>query len=176
FRHYWDGLLERAERGVPTLNADPGMAGPTRPRACGGWPNDLPSIDDIDRATRDPPTGRLRACRRPPCAPGTGMAGLYGAGDETESIATIHAALDAGDTLLDAGDCYSAGHNELLIGRAPARSSRQGAGLRQVRCAAFARRKLGRHGYEASRGENFVAYTLTRIELAIAWVLPKGTT
>ncbi len=47
-----------------------------------------------------------------------GMSGMYGASDETESIATIHAALDAGVTLLDTGDYYGAGHNELLIGRA----------------------------------------------------------
>jgi aryl-alcohol dehydrogenase-like predicted oxidoreductase len=47
-----------------------------------------------------------------------GMSDLYGPADEGESIATIHAALDAGVTLLDTGDYYSAGHNELLIGRA----------------------------------------------------------
>jgi aryl-alcohol dehydrogenase-like predicted oxidoreductase len=47
-----------------------------------------------------------------------GMSGMYGAADERESIATIHAALDAGITLLDTGDYYGAGHNELLIGRA----------------------------------------------------------
>ncbi|MGZ8605958.1 MAG: aldo/keto reductase, partial [Actinomycetota bacterium] len=39
----------------------------------------------------------------------------YGPADEEESIATIHAALDAGVTLLDTGDYYAAGHNELLI-------------------------------------------------------------
>jgi aryl-alcohol dehydrogenase-like predicted oxidoreductase len=43
---------------------------------------------------------------------------LYGAADEAESIATIHAAIDAGVTLLDTGDFYGIGHNELLIGRA----------------------------------------------------------
>ena len=43
---------------------------------------------------------------------------LYGAADEAESIATIHAAIDAGITLLDTGDFYGMGHNELLIGRA----------------------------------------------------------
>jgi aryl-alcohol dehydrogenase-like predicted oxidoreductase len=37
---------------------------------------------------------------------------------EAERIATIHAALDAGIALLDTGDDYGAGHNELLIGRA----------------------------------------------------------
>ena len=47
-----------------------------------------------------------------------GMSDFYGPADEAESIATIHAALDAGITLLDTGDYYAAGHNELLIGRA----------------------------------------------------------
>ena len=47
-----------------------------------------------------------------------GMSDLYGPADESESIATLHAALDAGITLLDTGDYYAAGHNELLIGRA----------------------------------------------------------
>ena len=47
-----------------------------------------------------------------------GMSDLYGPADDSESIATIHAALDAGITLLDTGDYYAAGHNELLIGRA----------------------------------------------------------
>jgi aryl-alcohol dehydrogenase-like predicted oxidoreductase len=40
---------------------------------------------------------------------------LYGASDEGEGIATIHAALDAGVTLLDTGDFYGMGHNELLV-------------------------------------------------------------
>jgi len=44
-----------------------------------------------------------------------GMSDFYGPADEAESIATIHAALDAGITLLDTGDYYAAGHNELLI-------------------------------------------------------------
>jgi aryl-alcohol dehydrogenase-like predicted oxidoreductase len=47
-----------------------------------------------------------------------GMSGMYGDADETESIATIHAALDRGITLLDTGDFYGSGRNELLIGRA----------------------------------------------------------
>ena len=47
-----------------------------------------------------------------------GMSDFYGPADEAESIATIHAALDAGITLLDTGDYYGAGHNELLIGGA----------------------------------------------------------
>jgi aryl-alcohol dehydrogenase-like predicted oxidoreductase len=47
-----------------------------------------------------------------------GMSGAYGHSDENESIATIHAALDAGITLIDTGDFYGMGHNEMLIGRA----------------------------------------------------------
>ena len=47
-----------------------------------------------------------------------GMSGMYGPADRGESIATIHAALDAGVTLIDTGDFYGMGHNELLIGEA----------------------------------------------------------
>jgi aryl-alcohol dehydrogenase-like predicted oxidoreductase len=47
-----------------------------------------------------------------------GMSDFYGPADRTESIATIHAALDAGITLIDTGDFYGMGHNELLIGEA----------------------------------------------------------
>src|SRR6266700_693217 len=47
-----------------------------------------------------------------------GMSGMYGPTDEAESIATIHAALDAGVTVIDTGDFYGSGHNELLVGRA----------------------------------------------------------
>lgn len=47
-----------------------------------------------------------------------GMSGMYGQSDDNESIATIHAAVDAGVTLVDTGDFYGAGHNEMLIGRA----------------------------------------------------------
>lgn len=47
-----------------------------------------------------------------------GMSGMYGPSDRAEGIATIHAALDAGITLLDTGDFYGMGHNEMLIGEA----------------------------------------------------------
>ncbi|SAL76969.1 aldo/keto reductase [Caballeronia peredens] len=47
-----------------------------------------------------------------------GMSGMYGPSDRAESIATIHAALEAGVTLLDTGDFYGMGHNEMLIGEA----------------------------------------------------------
>ena len=49
-----------------------------------------------------------------------GMSGMYGPTDEKESVATIHAALDANINLLDTGDFYGMGHNEMLIGRAMA--------------------------------------------------------
>ncbi|MGH3416413.1 MAG: aldo/keto reductase, partial [Actinocrinis sp.] len=43
------------------------------------------------------------------------MSGMYGASDQDESIATVHAALDAGVTLLDTGDFYGMGDNEMLL-------------------------------------------------------------
>src|ERR1700684_2025657 len=47
-----------------------------------------------------------------------GMSGIYGPTDDAESIATIHAAIDAGINLLDTGDFYGMGHNAMLIARA----------------------------------------------------------
>ncbi|MFE0460347.1 aldo/keto reductase [Kitasatospora sp. NPDC058965] len=64
------------------------------------------------------PTRRLGATGPTTSALGLGamgMSDLYGPADEAESIATIHAALDAGVTLIDTGDFYGMGHNELLI-------------------------------------------------------------
>src|SRR5215471_18518281 len=47
-----------------------------------------------------------------------GMSGMYGPADRAESIATVHAALDAGIDLIDTGDFYGMGHNEMLLGEA----------------------------------------------------------
>lgn len=47
-----------------------------------------------------------------------GMSGMYGPSDREESLATLHAALEAGMTLIDTGDFYGMGHNEILIGDA----------------------------------------------------------
>ena len=47
-----------------------------------------------------------------------GMSGVYGPSDRAESIATIHGAIDAGVNLIDTGDFYQVGHNEMLIGEA----------------------------------------------------------
>ncbi|MBD1868750.1 aldo/keto reductase [Cyanobacteria bacterium FACHB-471] len=54
-----------------------------------------------------------------------GMSGMYGPADREESIATVHAALDAGITLLDTGDFYGMGHNELLLHEALAGRQRE---------------------------------------------------
>jgi aryl-alcohol dehydrogenase-like predicted oxidoreductase len=58
-----------------------------------------------------------------------GMSDFYGPADEEESIATIRAALDAGITLLDTGDYYAAGHNELLIREALRGRDRDGVAI-----------------------------------------------
>ena len=47
-----------------------------------------------------------------------GMSGMYGPSDEDESLATIARAIDRGITLIDTGDFYGMGHNEMLIARA----------------------------------------------------------
>ncbi|MDQ1041301.1 aryl-alcohol dehydrogenase-like predicted oxidoreductase [Streptomyces sp. V3I8] len=49
---------------------------------------------------------------------GLGMSGAYGAADRAESVATVHAALEAGITLIDTADFYASGHNELLLAEA----------------------------------------------------------
>jgi aryl-alcohol dehydrogenase-like predicted oxidoreductase len=56
-----------------------------------------------------------------------GMSDYYGPADETESIATIHAALDEGITLLDTGDFYGSGNNEMLLRKALTGRARENA-------------------------------------------------
>jgi aryl-alcohol dehydrogenase-like predicted oxidoreductase len=92
-----------------------------------------------------------------------GMSDLYGPADESESIATIHAALDAGITLLDTGDYYGAGHNELLIGRA-LRDRRDKAVL-SVKFGALRGPDGGWLGMDTRPAavKNFAAYTLRRL-------------
>jgi aryl-alcohol dehydrogenase-like predicted oxidoreductase len=94
-----------------------------------------------------------------------GMSGMYGHADEGESIATIHAALDSGITLLDTGDFYGAGHNELLIGRAL--KDRRDAALVSVKFGALRGPDgswLGFDGRPAAV-KNFAAYSLMRLGL-----------
>ena len=93
-----------------------------------------------------------------------GMSGSYGPADEDESIATIHAALDAGVTLLDTGDFYGMGHNEMLLGRALRGVPRDGVFI-QVKFGAR-RDPAGRWlGYDASPAavKTSLAYTLRRL-------------
>jgi aryl-alcohol dehydrogenase-like predicted oxidoreductase len=94
-----------------------------------------------------------------------GMSGMYGPADEAESIATIHAALDAGINLLDTGDYYGAGHNELLIGRAL--RDRRDKALVSVKFGAFRGPDGSWLGIDTrpAATKNFLAYTLTRLGL-----------
>jgi aryl-alcohol dehydrogenase-like predicted oxidoreductase len=92
-----------------------------------------------------------------------GMSGMYGAADERESIATIHAALDQGITLLDTGDYYGAGHNELLIGRAL--RDRRDKALLSVKFGALRGPDGSWIGMDTrpTAVKNFLSYTLTRL-------------
>jgi aryl-alcohol dehydrogenase-like predicted oxidoreductase len=92
-----------------------------------------------------------------------GMSGMYGPADERESISTIHAALDAGITLLDTGDYYGAGHNELLIGRAL--RDRPGKALLSVKFGALRGPDGSWLGMDARPAalKNFLSYTLERL-------------
>ena len=93
-----------------------------------------------------------------------GMSTAYGPADETESIATIQAALDAGITLLDTGDFYGMGHNELLLRQALQGRSRQ----QVVLSVKFGGMRdpdghfLGNDG-RPQAVKNFLAYTLQRL-------------
>src|SRR6202161_2439603 len=93
-----------------------------------------------------------------------GMSGIYGQADDRESLATTHAAVDAGITLLDTGDFYGMGHNELLLRDA----------LRDIpRESVFIQVKFGGQrdpsgafvGHDASPNavKSSLAYTLTRL-------------
>ena len=94
------------------------------------------------------------------------MSGAYGPADRSESIATIHAALDAGVTLIDTGDFYGMGHNELLI-REALRGRRREQALVSVKFGALRGPDLAWNGYDARPAavKNFLAYTLQRLGL-----------
>lgn len=98
-----------------------------------------------------------------------GMSALYGEADRAESIATIHAALDAGINLLDTGDFYGMGHNELLINEAlrtaPATAREQA--LTSVKFGALRTVEGAFSGYDGRPAavKNFAAYSLQRLGL-----------
>jgi len=92
-----------------------------------------------------------------------GMSGTYGPSDEHESVATIHAALEAGITLVDTGDFYGMGHNEMLIGRAL--KGRRERALLSVKFGGLRGPDGNWVGYDARPAavKNFLAHTLTRL-------------
>ena len=93
-----------------------------------------------------------------------GMSGMYGPADEAESIATVHAALDAGINLLDTGDFYGMGHNEMLLQRALMGRSREDV-LISVKFGPLRDPENGFNGIDARPAavKNFVAYSLKRL-------------
>ncbi|CAO3435105.1 aldo/keto reductase [Azospirillum doebereinerae] len=95
-----------------------------------------------------------------------GMSGMYGPSDRAESVATIHAALDAGVTLLDTGDFYGMGHNELLLAEALKGVARD---RYQVSVKFGALRDPAGHwaGFDGRPAavKTFLAYTLNRLGL-----------
>jgi len=93
-----------------------------------------------------------------------GMSDFYGPADEGESIATLHAAMDAGITLLDTGDYYGMGRNELLLREALRGRARERAVI-SVKFGAMrdpAGAWLGMDARPAAV-KNFAAYTLRRL-------------
>ncbi len=93
-----------------------------------------------------------------------GMSGLYGPADDDESVATIHAAIDKGVTLLDTGDFYGSGHNELLVGRALRDRQRDDVVL-SVKFGGLRDPDGGWSGFDArpQATRNFLAYSLNRL-------------
>lgn len=93
-----------------------------------------------------------------------GMSDLYGPADEKESVATIHAAVDAGITLLDTGDFYGMGHNELLLRDALRELNRDDVVI-SVKFGGMRDPDGAFVGYDARPAavKNFVAYSLRRL-------------
>ncbi|WP_028804571.1 aldo/keto reductase [Streptomyces sp. 142MFCol3.1] len=96
-----------------------------------------------------------------------GMSALYGDTDRAESLATVHAALEAGVTLLDTGDFYAMGHNEMLIGEAlrSAPPALREQALTSVKFGALRDPDGGWTGYDGRPAavKNFAAYSLQRL-------------
>lgn len=96
-----------------------------------------------------------------------GMSDFYGPADEAESIATIHAALEAGVTLFDTGDFYGVGHNESLLNRALKESSRREQAIVSLKFGALRDPAGGFVGYDnrPKSVKNFLAHSLQRLGL-----------
>src|ERR1700738_4728738 len=95
-----------------------------------------------------------------------GMSDFYGPADRKESIATIHAALEAGITLLDTGDFYGMGHNELLIAEALATHPREQVRI-SVKFGALRDPSGAWLGYDSRPAavKNFLMYSLRRLQV-----------
>ena len=95
-----------------------------------------------------------------------GMSGMYGPADRQESIATIHAAIDAGITLIDTGDFYGMGHNEMLIAEA-LKGVRRDRVVISVKFGPLRDPAGGWSGQDArpKAVRNFLAYSLRRLGL-----------
>src|SRR5512145_1665546 len=93
-----------------------------------------------------------------------GMSDLYGPADESESIATVRAALDAGITLLDTGDYYGMGHNEVLLRRALEGRPRESVVI-SLKFGALRDPGGAWLGFDARPAsvKNFAAYSLRRL-------------
>jgi len=93
-----------------------------------------------------------------------GMSGMYGPADRAESVATIHVALEAGINLLDTGDFYGMGHNELLIAEA-LRGRRREQAVISVKFGALRDAAGGFLGFDGRPAavKNFLAYSLQRL-------------
>jgi aryl-alcohol dehydrogenase-like predicted oxidoreductase len=93
-----------------------------------------------------------------------GMSDFYGPADRSESINTIHAALDAGVTLLDTGDFYGMGHNEMLI-REALSSGHRGNVQISVKFGALREVERNWNGFDSRPAavKNFLAYSLQRL-------------
>jgi aryl-alcohol dehydrogenase-like predicted oxidoreductase len=93
-----------------------------------------------------------------------GMSGGYGPADDKESIATIHAALEAGITMIDTGDFYGMGHNEMLIRDALKGGKRERAFI-AVKCGAMRAPDLKYLGDDGrpQAVKNFLSYSLRRL-------------
>jgi aryl-alcohol dehydrogenase-like predicted oxidoreductase len=89
---------------------------------------------------------------------------FYGPAEEAEGIATVHAALEAGITLLDTGDFYGSGHNEMLIRDALKGRKRDNAIL-SVKFGALREPGGGFGGYDGRPAamKNFLTYSLKRL-------------
>ena len=94
-----------------------------------------------------------------------GMSGIYGEADDQESLATIRAAVDDGITLLDTGDFYGMGHNELLLRDALRRGIPRDSVFIQVKFGGQRDPGGAFIGHDASPSavKNSLAYTLTRL-------------